>query len=44
MVRYAAERRITRAEELKQFDYEGYIYNEAASTEKEWVFLRDNRP
>lgn len=44
MVRYAAERRISRAEELKQFDYEGYIYNEAASTEKEWVFLRDNRP
>ena len=44
MVRYAAERRINRAEELKQFDYEGYIYNEAASTEKEWVFLRDNRP
>ena len=44
MVRYAAERRITRAEELKQFDYEGYIYSEAASNEKEWVFLRDSRP
>ena len=44
MVRYAAEHRITRAEELKQFDYEGYIYSEAASNEKEWVFLRDSRP
>lgn len=40
MVRYAADKQITRPEELKQFDYEGYAFNAAASNENEWVFLR----
>lgn len=43
MVRYAAEHNITEAEQLKTFDYEGYRYNEAASSEKEWVFLREEQ-
>ena len=40
MVRYAAEHRIQEPDALKDFDSEGYVYNEAASNEKEWVFLR----
>ncbi|MDO5058653.1 MAG: peroxide stress protein YaaA [Neisseria sp.] len=43
MVRYAAENRISEAEALKNFDLEGYRYNEAASNEKEWVFLREEQ-
>ena len=37
MVRYAAEHGITEPEMLKNFDYEGYSFNEAASNEAEWV-------
>ncbi len=40
MVRYAAEHGITEPEALKNFDYEGYAFNAAASGENEWVFLR----
>ena len=40
MVRYAAEHNITNPEMLKNFDYEGYAYNAAASNESEWVFMR----
>lgn len=40
MMRYAAEHGISDPEGLKNFDYEGYIFNSAASNEKEWVFLR----
>ncbi|VEJ21027.1 peroxide stress protein YaaA [Neisseria animaloris] len=40
MVRYAAEHAVTEPEQLKNFDYEGYSFNAAASSEKEWVFLR----
>ncbi|KLT73742.1 hypothetical protein PL75_02055 [Neisseria arctica] len=40
MVRYAADHQITSPEALKNFDYEGYTFNEAASSENEWVFLR----
>ena len=43
MARYAAEHRITDPEQLKHFDSEGYAYNAAASSENEWVFLRDAR-
>lgn len=41
MVRYAAEQQLEDVEQLKQFDWEGYAYNAAASSENEWVFLRD---
>ena len=40
MVRYAAEHNITDPEMLKNFDYEGYAFNVAASNESEWVFMR----
>ncbi|UOO81065.1 peroxide stress protein YaaA [Uruburuella testudinis] len=40
MVRYAADHNISEPEALKNFDYEGYAFNEAASSENEWVFLR----
>ena len=40
MVRYAAEHAVTEPEQLKNFDYEGYAFNAAASNENEWVFLR----
>ena len=40
MVRYAAQHQISQPEQLKHFDYEGYAYNEAASSDNEWVFLR----
>ena len=43
MARYAAEHRITDPEQLKHFDSEGYAYNAAASSENEWIFLRDTR-
>lgn len=40
MVRYAAEQAVAEPEQLKNFDYEGYAFNAAASNENEWVFLR----
>ncbi|MGF6148512.1 Protein of uncharacterised function (DUF328) [Kingella potus] len=43
MVRYAAEHRAAVPEQLKHFDSEGYAYNDAASTENEWVFMRAAR-
>ena len=43
MVRYAAEHSITDPEMLKNFDYEGYYFNEAASNEAEWVFMREEQ-
>jgi len=43
MARYAAEHRISDPEQLKNFDSEGYAYNEAASSENQWVFLRAAR-
>ena len=43
LVRYAAEHGITEPEMLKNFDYEGYSFNEAASNEAEWVFMREEQ-
>ncbi|MCP1661264.1 peroxide stress protein YaaA [Neisseria perflava] len=40
MVRYAAEHNLTQAEQLLDFDYEGYAFNAAASSDSEWVFTR----
>lgn len=42
MVRYAAENAIENVESLKNFDLEGYAFNAAASSENEWVFLRNH--
>lgn len=41
MCRYMIEHRLTRAEQLKVFDSNGYYYVEAESTDYEWIFKRD---
>jgi uncharacterized protein len=40
MARYAAEKHLTKPEKLKDFDTDGYAWDEAASSEFEWVFRR----
>jgi len=40
MARYAAEKGITDPARLKKFDVDGYAFDKAASTEREWVFRR----
>jgi cytoplasmic iron level regulating protein YaaA (DUF328/UPF0246 family) len=40
MARYAAAKGITQADKLKSFDAEGYAFDEADSTERQWVFRR----
>jgi cytoplasmic iron level regulating protein YaaA (DUF328/UPF0246 family) len=41
MVKYAADNKLTKAEQLKQFDLAGYYYCEDASDDKTWTFRRD---
>lgn len=41
MVKYAADNKLTNAEQLKQFDWAGYYYCADASDDKTWVFRRD---
>lgn len=41
MVKYAADNKLTTAEQLKQFDLAGYYYCEEASDNKTWTFRRD---
>lgn len=40
MARYAIRNRITEVEDLKAFREEGYLFQDAISTETEWVFVR----
>lgn len=40
MVRYAAQHRLKQPQKLKDFDLEGYAYDESASTESVWRFRR----
>ena len=40
MARYAAERKLKRVEQLKEFDSEGYAFDAKASSEQQWVFRR----
>lgn len=40
MARFAVERRIDRAEDLKAFDIDGYAFDRSASTETDWIFIR----
>lgn len=40
MTRFAIDERITRAEDLKAFDRDGYRFDKAASTDTEWIFIR----
>ena len=38
MVRFMAEKSVRNAEELKNFDRLGYVFREALSTDREYVF------
>ncbi len=40
MAAYIIKNKLTDAEQIKGFDSEGYSFNEAMSTDKEWVFTR----
>ena len=40
MVRYIIDEHIANPEEIKNFNREGYLFDEGLSTEKEWVFTR----
>lgn len=40
MAAYIIKNKLTDAEAIKGFDYEGYSFNEAMSSAKEWVFTR----
>ncbi|MEH6435549.1 peroxide stress protein YaaA [Massilia sp. DD77] len=40
MARYAAQHGILDPEQLKEFDVDGYAFEPAASSEREWVFRR----
>ena len=44
MSAYIIKNRVTDVEAIKGFDSEGYAYNEAMSTAREWVFTRDEAP
>lgn len=41
MAAYVIKNRLTDINDIKKFDSEGYKYNEELSTEKQWVFTRD---
>lgn len=43
MAKYIIDHNITDPEQLKLFDYEGYMYNDQLSEGQEWVFTRDKR-
>ena len=42
-VRYIIQNKINTVEEVKDFDLDGYTYNEVLSKENELVFTRDNK-
>ena len=41
MVRYAIDHNIQQAEELQNFDYDGYSLNHELTHSDTWVFCRD---
>ena len=43
MCRYVIDNEISQVEKLKGFDYEGYSYNKAMSSETDWVFIREEQ-
>lgn len=40
MARYAIDHSVTQAEELKNFDYDGYAYDDEMSDEINWYFIK----
>jgi len=43
MAAYVIKNRIKNVDEIKKFDVAGYQFNPEQSTDKEWVFLRDEQ-
>ena len=43
MVRYVIDNKITKVEDIKNFDYDGYQYSEELSKGNDWVFTRDEK-
>ena len=43
MVKYAADNKLTNAEQLKQFDLAGYYYVDELSDDNTWTFRRDEK-
>jgi len=43
MARYAVDHRLERAEDLKDFDRDGYRFDASTSTETDWVFARPGK-
>lgn len=43
MVRFAADKHIQNAQDLKSFNYDGYAYDDSESSELTWVFKRAER-
>lgn len=43
MMNFSAKNRITEPDDLKNFDQDGYYFDEKASSRVEWVFKRDER-
>ncbi|MFR9591718.1 MAG: peroxide stress protein YaaA [Rikenellaceae bacterium] len=41
MIRYMLERKITNPEALKSFEWEGYRYNDALSTDNVWAWVME---
>mgnify|MGYP002700741001 FL=1 len=40
MTSFIVKNRISRPEDIKSFDVDGYVFNTAFSTEDQWVFTR----
>jgi cytoplasmic iron level regulating protein YaaA (DUF328/UPF0246 family) len=44
MARFIIKNRLSQPEQLKDFDMNGYRYNEEMSTPQQWLFTRDKQP
>ena len=40
MTRFIIDNKISKISDLKSFDYDGYVYHEYLSSEKELIFIR----
>ncbi|MGB0165582.1 MAG: peroxide stress protein YaaA [Luteibaculum sp.] len=43
MARFMAVEQIKKAEDLKAFNYEGYLFEPKMSSEKKWIYTRENQ-
>ena len=42
MASFIVQHKLDKAESLKSFNHDGYLYNQQLSTENEWVFTREH--